>query len=442
MCGQGLGHQHHLPPANGITGTQGSCPSSRNAGEEPAPAHAHSVGASRRAVCHRLISRLQWGRPGPADGHVACRTGRRFGSEAVGAELWSGFLRGTGSRSAHSDRNQVHKGRCRVVGQGSGQRSEPGGHRTFSNVQSSTQDRVPGARLRMSRPAREAEPPNVLESPTPPPAPRPPPPAAREQQAATDSSGEAGLRALLHQHPRVAPPALSVWRGRQGQGRRPLKEGMGGHRTAGPQEGTPGPPPAARARVLSLKLHSPRGDVEHGRVESLASEGRTFSVPPLLQHLMDFLQQKTDREVNPGPARPSRTHTPPPGPAWATEPSTGRAPCRPPTPSVTAKGCRLHVLRALPTRNLSKSKGPRTVAMGPCSPHQPSGLLGMSSQSSQLAAIPGQSPGTLPLPACTGRGHQCPHQLREALPVGPVPRLLVVWWPQQVLLKHERRAQR
>lgn len=78
----------------------------------------------------------------------------------------------------------------------------------------------------------------------------------------------------------------------------------------------------------------------------------------------------------------------------------------------------------------------------PAPPHQPSGLLGMSSQSSQLAAIPGQSPGTLPLPACTGRGHQCPHQLREALPVGPVPRLLVVWWPQQVLLKHERRAQR
>lgn len=46
----------------------------------------------------------------------------------------------------------------------------------------------------------------------------------------------------------------------------------------------------------SLKLHSPWGDVEHGRVESLASEGRAFSIPPLLQHLMDFLQTE-NREI-------------------------------------------------------------------------------------------------------------------------------------------------
>jgi hypothetical protein len=46
----------------------------------------------------------------------------------------------------------------------------------------------------------------------------------------------------------------------------------------------------------SLKLHSPRGDVEHGWVESLASEGRAFSIPPLLQHLMDFLQTE-NREI-------------------------------------------------------------------------------------------------------------------------------------------------
>lgn len=53
------------------------------------------------------------------------------------------------------------------------------------------------------------------------------------------------------------------------------------------------------ARFLSfwsLKLHSPRGDVEHGWVESLASEGRAFSIPPLLQHLMDFLQTE-NREI-------------------------------------------------------------------------------------------------------------------------------------------------
>lgn len=37
---------------------------------------------------------------------------------------------------------------------------------------------------------------------------------------------------------------------------------------------------------------------------------------------------------------------------------------------------------------------------------------------------------------CTGRGHQCPHQLREALPVGPAPRRLAVWQPRQILLKH------
>lgn len=57
--------------------------------------------------------------------------------------------------------------------------------------------------------------------------------------------------------------------------------------------------PCRRGRPLlrSLKLHSPRGDVEHGRVESLASEGRAFSIPPLLQHFMDFLQTE-NREVN------------------------------------------------------------------------------------------------------------------------------------------------
>lgn len=66
----------------------------------------------------------------------------------------------------------------------------------------------------------------------------------------------------------------------------------------------------------SLELHSPRGDVEHGRVEPLASEGRAFSVPPLLQHLMDFLQQKTQR-LSPitRPARLSRTPSSR-GPAW------------------------------------------------------------------------------------------------------------------------------
>lgn len=80
--------RHRLPPANSITGTQGSSPLSRNASEEPAPVHAHSVEASRRAVCHRfLISRPQWGGPGPGNGHVACRMGRRLGSEEVGAEL-------------------------------------------------------------------------------------------------------------------------------------------------------------------------------------------------------------------------------------------------------------------------------------------------------------------------------------------------------------------
>lgn len=88
-------------------------------------------------------------------------------------------------------------------------------------------------------------------------------------------------------------------------------------------------------------------------------------------------------------------------------------------------------------------QGPKDCGHGSLLPlHQPPGPLGMSSQSSPWAALPGQSSGSLPLPACTGRGHQCPHQLREALPVGPVPRLLVVWWPQQVLPKHERRAQR
>lgn len=45
-----------------------------------------------------------------------------------------------------------------------------------------------------------------------------------------------------------------------------------------------------------LKLHSPWGDVEHGWVEPLASEGRAFSIPPLLQHLMDFLQTE-NREI-------------------------------------------------------------------------------------------------------------------------------------------------
>lgn len=42
--------------------------------------------------------------------------------------------------------------------------------------------------------------------------------------------------------------------------------------------------------LWALELHGPRGDVEHGRVESLASEGGAFSIPALLQHLMDFLQ--------------------------------------------------------------------------------------------------------------------------------------------------------
>lgn len=57
--------------------------------------------------------------------------------------------------------------------------------------------------------------------------------------------------------------------------------------------------PCRRGRPLlrSLKLHSARGDVEHGRVESLASKGRAFSIPPLLQHFMDFLQTE-NREVN------------------------------------------------------------------------------------------------------------------------------------------------
>lgn len=114
-----------------------------------------------------------------------------------------------------------------------------------------------------------------------------------------------------------------------------MKKGQGGHQTAGPPGGHARPPPAARARVLSLKLHGPRGDVEHGRVEALAAEGRAFSVPPLLQHLMDFLQQKTDRRL-----------TPPSAP----------------------------------------------------------GLPGMSSQSSRLAAVPGRSSGTLPLPTCTRAG--------------------------------------
>lgn len=54
--------------------------------------------------------------------------------------------------------------------------------------------------------------------------------------------------------------------------------------------GSPGLPLARASFPSVLKLHSPWGDVEHGRVESLASEGRAFSIPPLLQHLMDFLQ--------------------------------------------------------------------------------------------------------------------------------------------------------
>lgn len=49
--------------------------------------------------------------------------------------------------------------------------------------------------------------------------------------------------------------------------------------------------------MQSLKLHGPRGDVEHGRVKALASEGRAFSVPALLQHLMDFLQTE-NRQVS------------------------------------------------------------------------------------------------------------------------------------------------
>lgn len=64
-------------------------------------------------------------------------------------------------------------------------------------------------------------------------------------------------------------------------------------------KGTRSPPPPDDEGFLSfwsLKLHSPRGDVEHGRVESLASEGRAFSIPPLLQHLMDFLQTE-NREI-------------------------------------------------------------------------------------------------------------------------------------------------
>lgn len=67
------------------------------------------------------------------------------------------------------------------------------------------------------------------------------------------------------------------------------------------------------ARPLSLELHRPRGDVEHGRVEALASEGRAFGVPPLSQHLVDFLRQKRQRSPRCPAACPSRTPLPLPG---------------------------------------------------------------------------------------------------------------------------------
>lgn len=81
--------------------------------------------------------------------------------------------------------------------------------------------------------------------------------------------------------------------------------------------------------LSSLELHGPRGDVEHGRVEPLASEGRAFSVPPLLQHLMDFLQQKT-QGLGPvtRPTRPGRTLLPSPEdpPGVTADPPWHRAP--------------------------------------------------------------------------------------------------------------------
>lgn len=89
--------------------------------------------------------------------------------------------------------------KVQVVGQGSGQRSEPpcGWPQAFLQHPEQHPGPVPGARLRMSRPAREAESPNVLESPTPPPASR----GTRTASRATESSegGAAG----------PAPPAPS-----------------------------------------------------------------------------------------------------------------------------------------------------------------------------------------------------------------------------------------
>lgn len=133
----------------------------------------------------------------------------------------------------------------------------------------------------------------------------------------------------------------------------PWQEGAEGHRQ-GPASLPRGPP-----LLRSLKLHGPRGDVEHGRVEALASEGRAFSVPPLLQHLMDFLRTE-NREINCShPARAARSGAgsalPPPEeapPGLRADPSSrlcphsapqaDSAPVLPPSeapPSLWLRGC-------------------------------------------------------------------------------------------------------
>lgn len=134
-------------------------------------------------------------------------------------------------------------------------------------------------------------------------APHPPPPA--QEQAELQVSGE--RRGVGGQRGRRCPWEVPRWPAPEAQPRPALgRSGQAGQGGAGAGAPAGGP---SQGPSRALELHGPRGDVEHGRVEPLAAEGRAFCVPPLLQHLVDFLQQKTDsvslgRQAH---TRPSRT---------------------------------------------------------------------------------------------------------------------------------------
>ena len=179
----------------------------------------------------------------------------------------------------------------------------------------------------------------------------PPPPPAQVQAELQVSSERAGSR-------RPAGPALPV-------GTTPAGQHSPGHSPAllwnslEMQGGARPPSPG----YWALELHGPWGDVEHGRVEPLAAEGRAFCVPPLLQHLVDFLQQKTDR----GLARPTRTRqdaallVPPEDPRVA---------------APSARPCSPHAAPAPSGRPQSASVLPVPGLPVPCSPSRRQGPEG------------------------------------------------------------------